>query len=207
LNNVTGYVSYSPSTIDDIPFGEKFLGEYLSGRRPNITVLFHDDSIQGNPSLSRALSGFNITLPVPEIRPEKPKDKDVDSDKKKNSSPFIRSAIIHVLSRTAQFELFNPISNIEIIINSLVANATYNDEIIGAIVEPLFDFTVHPGKEGYTMTDKIPVEVGSVGYDVIRRALGGELVVDAIADVVASIGDWKGRIRYYGKGLGAKVRL
>jgi hypothetical protein len=71
----------------------------------------------------------------------------------------------------------------------------------------MFNFEVLAGREGYTTTDRIPVEVGSVGYDAIRRALGGELVVDAVADVVATIGNWRGRIRYNGQGLGAKVRL
>jgi hypothetical protein len=51
------------------------------------------------------------------------------------------------------------------------------------------------------------VGVGSVGYDVIRRALGGELVIDAVADVMASVGAWTGKVRYHGKGLGAQVRL
>jgi hypothetical protein len=51
------------------------------------------------------------------------------------------------------------------------------------------------------------VEVGSVGYGIIRQALGGELAVDAIADVVATIGKWRGRVRYNGKGVGANVRL
>lgn len=57
------------------------------------------------------------------------------------------------------------------------------------------------------MTDKVPVEVGSVGYDVVRRALGGELIIDAVADIVATVGKWRGRIRYDGKGVGANVRL
>ena len=98
-------------------------------------------------------------------------------------------------------------SNIGITINSLDANATYDGEIVGTITEPTFNFEVKAGREGDTTTDKIPVEVGSVGYDVIRRALGGELEVDAVADVVASIGKWRGRIRYHGEGVGAKVRL
>jgi hypothetical protein len=51
------------------------------------------------------------------------------------------------------------------------------------------------------------VELGTVGYDVIRRALGGELIVDAVADVMAEIGEWTGKIRYHGQGLGAAVRL
>lgn len=46
-----------------------------------------------------------------------------------------------------------------------------------------------------------------MGYDVIKKALGGELVVDAIAEIVARIGEWRGRIRYRGRGLGASVRL
>lgn len=74
-------------------------------------------------------------------------------------------------------------------------------------MEPTYNFVVLPGSEGFTVTDKIPVEVGSVGYDVIRRALGGELVVDAVANIVATVGKWRGRIRYDGKGLGADVRL
>lgn len=170
---------------------------------PNITARFHNASIQGNPTLSRVLAGLNITIPVPLIHPHR----DKDPHESKTSSPFLRSAIIHIISRTAQFELFNPLSNLGITINSLDANATYDGETVGTITEPTFNFEVQQGREGDTTTDKIPVEVGSVGYDVIRRALGGELIVDAVADVVATIGKWRGRIRYHGEGVGAKVRL
>jgi hypothetical protein len=170
---------------------------------PNITARFHNGSIQGNPALSRILAGLNITIPVPSIKHHRNKE----PHETKTSSTFLRSATIHLLTRTAQFELFNPLSNIGITINSLDANATYDGEIIGTITEPTFNFEVKAGREGDTTTDKIPVEVGSVGYDVIRRALGGELEVDAVANVVASIGKWRGQIRYHGEGVGAKVRL
>ena len=172
------------------------------GRNPNITALFHANSIQGNPSLSSALSGLNITLPVPLIRPPSR-----DASSSKHSSAFLRSTTIHILSATAQFELFNPLSNFGITINSLHANATYNDEVVGTITEPTFNFPVLAGREGFTVTDKVPVEVGSVGYDVIRRALGGDLIVDAVADVVATVGKWRGWIRYNGTGVAARVRL
>ena len=201
-NTVAGTILYSPSTPEEIRHGEKFIGRYLSGMNPNITALFHNDSFPGNPELSSALTGFNITLPVPTIHLKDPEDSESDT-----TSPFIRSATVHVLSRTAQFELYNPLSNAEILLASLYANATYNDDIIGSILEPDFNFPVLAGKEGYTTTDKIPLEVGTVGYEVIRRALGGELIVDAVADVVVHIGKWKGRVRYHGKGVGASVRL
>lgn len=176
----------------------------ITGKSPNITALFHNASIEGNHNLSSALAGLNITLPVPIIH----SDPEPSSSKKpKHTSPFLRSATIHILSRTARFELFNPLKNSEIILNSLLANATYEDITVGSINEPMFNFAVLAGQEGYTMTEKIPVEVGSMGYDVIRRALGGELVVDAVADVVATIGNWRGRIQYDGRGVGANVRL
>jgi hypothetical protein len=171
------------------------------GHNPNITVHFHNESIKGNPVLSSILDGFNITLPAPSIHSPS------SSPAKSHPSVFIRSATIHILSRTAQFELFNPLSNTGILITSLIANASYNNENVGTITEPDFHFPVLPGQEGTTTTEKVPVEVGAVGYDVIRRALGGELVIDAVADVVACIGEWTGRVRYYGQGLGAGVRL
>lgn len=166
----------------------------ILGHSPNVTARFHNRSIEGNPTLSSTLSGLNVTLPVPLIH-------------SKHSSPFLKSATIHILSSTAQFELFNPLTNSAVVINSLCANATYNGELLGTITEPAYNFEVLAGREGYTTTDKIPVEIGSVGYDVVRRALGGKLVIDAVADVVATIGEWRGRVRYYGQGLGANVRL
>ena len=202
LNEINGIVTYAPYLAEDIPFGEEFLGEYLSGHRPNVTLLFHNRSIEGYPDLSAALAGINITMPVPSIH-----RKDEIKYSKDNPSPFLRSATIHLLSRTAEFEIFNPLFNMGIIINSLAAEATYNGDLVGTITEPEFNFEVHPGADGYTTTDKIPVEVGTVGYDVIRRALGGQLKVDAVAEVVARVGEWKGRVKYYGEGLGASVRL
>jgi hypothetical protein len=66
---------------------------------------------------------------------------------------------------------------------------------------------VSPGQEGTSTSERVPLEVGSVGYDVIRRALGGELILDAVAECVVRIGEWRGRIRYHGFGLGASIRL
>ena len=175
----------------------------IVGKSPNVTALFHNASIAGNPELSSALAGLNITIPVPIIH----SDPSNSFSESKHTSPFLRSATIHILSRTAQFELFNPLDNIQIMLNSLIANATYKGELVGSINEPMLNFPVLAGQEGYTTTDRIPVEVGSVGYNIIRRALGGQLVVDAVADVVATIENWRGRIRYDGHGVGANVKL
>jgi hypothetical protein len=169
--------------------------------KPNITVLFHENSIPGDGTLSRALSGLNITLPVPAIHI--PSDDD-DSDPNNNgSSTFLRSATIHLLSSTAQFTLLNPLST-PLSILSLAANATYQSTLVGSILEPDLNYECPLGE---STTDKLAVEVGDVGYGVIRRALGGELNVDAVAEVVIGVGGWRGRVFYKAWGLGAKIRL
>lgn len=67
-------------------------------------------------------------------------------------------------------------------------------------------FAVPPG---FSETPRIPVDldIGGVGYDVLKRALGGDLKMDAVAKVGVRIGEYSTVITYRGKGIGAKVRL
>ena len=46
-----------------------------------------------------------------------------------------------------------------------------------------------------------------MGYDAVKKALGGRLKLKAEADVGVRIGEWGERIWYKGKGIGAKIRL
>ena len=55
----------------------------------------------------------------------------------------------------------------------------------------------------------MPVDwsIGSVGYDAIRKALGGTLRLSAFADVGIRIGMWREDVWYKGGSIGAAVRL
>lgn len=55
----------------------------------------------------------------------------------------------------------------------------------------------------------MPVEwdVGGVGYEAFREAVGGRLKLDARAEVGVGVGRWGERVWFQGRGIGAGVRL
>ena len=67
-------------------------------------------------------------------------------------------------------------------------------------------FEVPPGA---STTPRLPVDwgLGGVGYDAVKKALGGGLKLDARANVKVGIGKWRGELWYEGRGLGATIRL
>jgi hypothetical protein len=83
--------------------------------------------------------------------------------------------------------------------------AFYKDDEVGRIEYEL-PFAVQPG---VSTTPRLPVDwsLGSVGYDAVKKALGGQLKLRAEAVIGIEIGEWQERVWYKGKGIGAKVRL
>lgn len=55
---------------------------------------------------------------------------------------------------------------------------------------------------------RLPVDwdLGSVGYEAVREAVGGRLKLDAKADVGVRVGKWGERVWFVGQGVGAGVR-
>ncbi len=62
---------------------------------------------------------------------------------------------------------------------------------------------------GVSESPRLPVEwdLGSVGYEAVREAVGGRLKVDAGAEVGVGVGEWGERVWFEGRGVGARVRL
>lgn len=112
---------------------------------------------------------------------------------------------MHVLTSTASFVLNSPLKHSTIYLTSIDATAFYHDDPVGRIVyqDPL---EVPPGS---SETPRLPVDwsLGSVGYDAIKKALGGMLKLNAFADVGVRIGKYEVVIWFEGKGIGAKVRV
>jgi hypothetical protein len=49
--------------------------------------------------------------------------------------------------------------------------------------------------------------LGSVGYEALRKALGQELEMDAVARIGVRVGNYRDEVFYRGKGIAAKVRV
>lgn len=124
-----------------------------------------------------------------------------DPDKPK----FLDDATFHLFSSTADFTLHSPLQHSTIYIENINATALYNHtEPIGKINYDL-PFKVPPGS---SKSPRLPVDwsLDSVGYEEIRKALGGTLKLDARGHVKVRLGQWTETIWYVGTGIGAGVR-
>lgn len=95
-------------------------------------------------------------------------------------------------------------------VTSINATAIYKHNPAGKI---LYDvpFAVPPVDEwgNGIVTPRLPVDwsFGSVGYEAVKRALGGSLKLGAEAIVGVRIGRWVEEVWFVGGGIGARVRL
>ncbi|KAB2575070.1 Pre-rrna processing protein [Lasiodiplodia theobromae] len=178
--------------------GRDLLSQYLSGFNTSLTLKTHKNTIPSQPALGEMLSKLELSLPTPNLRHG---DDGEDGDKPR----FIKEATMHILSSTAIFTLSSPLRESTIYITHLNATARYHGEPAGHILYEL-PFAVPPG---LSQTPRLPVDwsLGSVGYDAIKKALGGELKLNASATVGIKLGRWEERIWFVGGGIGAHVRL
>ncbi|KAI1499801.1 hypothetical protein F5X99DRAFT_388622 [Biscogniauxia marginata] len=178
--------------------GRELISQYISGWNTSITVRAHPDSIPGQPEISDGLSRFNLTFAAPKL--------DLPGNTPEEKSHFVRDATFHFFSSTATFTLLSPLEHNTIYIDFINATAFYNHtEAIGHILYDL-PFLAPPGK---SQTPRLPVDwsFGSVGYDAVRKAVGGNLKLDAYADVDIRLGNWKESLWYRGNGIGATIKL
>jgi hypothetical protein len=166
---------------------------------PPRTRILHPISTRPLQSPQRAQTRLPRAAPTSD--PDDPNTPDDPDD----SGRFIRSATIHLFTSTAVFALASPLLHNTLYITRLNATAFYKGDVVGRIVHE-DQFAVPPG---LSETPRLPVEwkLGSVGYEAIKKALGGELKLSAKADVGVRLGNWSEGIWFKGGGIGAKVRL
>ncbi|KAI9734760.1 MAG: regulator of (H+)-ATPase in vacuolar membrane [Claussenomyces sp. TS43310] len=186
--------------------GRDLLSQYISGWNTTLTFKTHEQSVPSQPALGRALSNFSFTIPTPRLGGP-PAGHHGDGDGDRGDSPqFIRDATFHLFSSTATFTLISPLQHSTLFIDRINATAFYNHtDPIGKILYAL-PFKVPPGA---TTSPRLPVvwSLDSVGYEKLKKALGGNLKLDAEATVDVSLGRWSEEIWYVGQGIGAQVRL
>lgn len=186
--------------------GRDLLSQYISGFNTSVTIKMYQDSIPSQPALGNALSRFNLTLPTPRLRLPDPDDGNGDEDQdRENRHGFIRAATFHFFSSTAIFGLASPLGKNTLYIEAIQATAFYNHTEPVATIDSRTTFAVPPG---LSETPKLPVDwcPDCVGFDKIRKALGGELKLDAEAEVDVRLGAWRETIWYVGHGIGAHIR-
>ncbi|KAL2843953.1 hypothetical protein BJX68DRAFT_150714 [Aspergillus pseudodeflectus] len=186
--------------------GRDLISQYVSGHNTSVTVTTHKGTIPALPNLGQSLSrlGFEVQIPRLPVR----RDPDGDPDQPGHNGPggFIQEATLHLLSSTAEFTLFSPLTNTTIEVTSVEAQAFRNhDEEVGTInyYEP---FSVPPG---ISHSPRLPVDLnlGGIGYGDLRRAVGGSLDLDTVAKIGVRVKDYEDIIHYHGKGIKAKVKL
>jgi hypothetical protein len=192
----------------------------LKGYNTTLTFRTHRNTIPNQPILGEALSNIPITILAPRLtppnspdptEPDDPEDPDKPDDD--DEAPrFIKSATMHLLSSTAVFTLLSPFTHTTLYITSINATAIYTpddpdleESEVGKIIYDL-PFEVSPGE---SESPRLPVDwdLGSVGYEAVRKALGGTLKLRAMADVGVRIGLYEVMVWFQGRGIGAGVRL
>jgi hypothetical protein len=180
--------------------GRDLLSQYLSGYNTTVSLKTHALTFPSAPILGEALSKLNFSINTPRLHLPSP-----DPDTGDDEMHFIRDATLHFFSSTATFTLISPLQETTLFIEHINATAFYNHtEPVGVIVNDL-PFAVSPGP---STSPNLPVEwsIGSGGLEKLKKAVGGELKLDAFAEVGVRIGAWRERLWYAGKGIGASVR-
>ncbi|KAE9989379.1 hypothetical protein EG327_002813 [Venturia inaequalis] len=189
--------------------GRELLSQYISGYNTTISLRTHKGTLPSQPALGKALSGFTITIPTPRMHsPKPPADGDGPENPPEEDAGkphFIQEATMHLFSSTANFVLLSPLSKTTLYITKINATAFYKQDDVGKIEYEL-PFAVPPGA---STTPRLPVDwsLGSVGYEALRKAIGGELKLSARAEVGIRIGRYDVGVWFRGGGIGAKVRL
>ncbi|KAL4964765.1 uncharacterized protein BDV14DRAFT_72062 [Aspergillus stella-maris] len=183
--------------------GQELLSQFVSGFNTTVTMTTHEGSIPALPKLGQALSRLGLEVQVPKLTPGGNPDQPGDDNGHKG---FIRDATLHLLSSTASFALFSPLNHTTIDVTSIEATAFYqHDHEVGKINY----FESFPIPPGLSNSPRLPVELNlsGIGYDALRRAVGGTLDLDTVAKVGVLIGNYSEVVRYRGSGIKARVSL
>ncbi|MCJ1231953.1 hypothetical protein MMC12_008633, partial [Toensbergia leucococca] len=209
-DNILVQALWNPRGKEDVAVGKELLSQYISGFNTTLTLQTHAGTIPSQPHLGRALSSLNLQIPTPKLHPPPNPNRDPNDDNDPNNNDdgpprFIDDATMHLFTSTATFTLLSPLPSTTLYITHINATALYKTSPVGALHYDL-PFAVPPGA---SQSPRLPVEwsLDSVGYEAVRKALGGELELEARAVVGIRIGGWEERVWFVGSGIGASVKI
>ncbi|KAG0032396.1 hypothetical protein BGZ81_011006 [Podila clonocystis] len=180
----------------------EFISRYISGdNTTSIKILGYPESTH-IPLLQPMMESFSIESSLPELDQE-----------------FLISATMYLLSSSLILELKNPLDTV-ITVLYINGTASYRDEPLGHIlVDFEKDFAApkpilipandHQNEtSGYVKTPRLPVmfDLSSVGYEALKKALGGSLEVDVLCHIKAKVGSMVMWVDFVKDGVVANVR-
>ncbi|KAI9240108.1 MAG: hypothetical protein BYD32DRAFT_409529 [Podila humilis] len=186
----------------------EFISRYISGdNTTSIKVLGYPESTH-IPLLQPMMESFSIESSLPELDQE-----------------FLISATMYLLSSSLIMELKNPLDTI-ITVLYINGTASYKDEPLGHILidfekdmaspKPILSLKpiLIPANDhqnetsGYVKTPRLPVmfDLSSVGYEALKKALGGSLEVDVLCHIKAKVGSMVTWVDFVKDGVVANVR-
>ncbi|KAI8320468.1 hypothetical protein GQ54DRAFT_318067 [Martensiomyces pterosporus] len=131
----------------------------------------------------------------------------------------LRQLVFHILTISAEATVVNPVSGADIWLQKIEAIGYHKDDIPLGTLE--YDFTTSPPHTasarslGFLLpynqevtTPRLPITANetSIGWDVLRRALGGTLDVSVFTNLQVLVGEAQFNITAMGKNAPVKVR-
>ncbi|KAF9993529.1 hypothetical protein BGZ80_001951 [Entomortierella chlamydospora] len=180
----------------------EFISKYISGdNTTTIDILGYAGSTK-IPLLQPMMSSFFITSSLPEIEQD-----------------FLISSTMYLLSHTLVLELRNPLDT-PITVLYINGTASYKNEPLGHILVDFQNDIASPKPilipandhqnetSGYAKTPKLPVtfDLSSVGYEALKKALGGTLEVDVLCHIKTKVGSMLMWVDFAKDGVSSDVR-
>ncbi|KAI8968172.1 hypothetical protein BDF20DRAFT_908014 [Mycotypha africana] len=192
-----------------------FIGNYiskgtnLSDNNVTLTISGQHSNATRSVFLKEFLKHINFNVQAP------PFDKE----------PLLADCQMYILSSTVIMSLRNPFNDIEMAINKINASATYEEYEVGTI-NANFEDRGEGWKNGpmklpppscdnsekhctgvVVNSEKIPIATKKLGYEAIKKALGGSIDVSVASEVSVMIDKFKlNNLRYHQSNITAKVR-
>lgn len=163
--------------------GSKLIAGFAAVGKDSQVVLAGNAKHTTLPSMRPAMTLFHREMLIPGLEQE-----------------FLEQSVFHLWSKTVELTLTNPFGSANVAIIFSNATSFYYDEVVGwSLVDrrdphhpvpPNLDEIQLPAGSTVT-TPRIPVQYnsGSVGFDIIRKALGGSLAMNVTVDSIVKVGD------------------
>lgn len=195
--NCSAFAVFNLPTPDSRVNLELFASEFLSGVE-NLTLGLNGiaDTDSQNKGLQELIGNTELSnMQLPHVKFD-------TSDESPN--PFLLESVIHILTSEIELTLYNPVNNSEILVNILLAAASYEDTVLGHMEH--HEILMVPPGVYKTPRMKLKINQG-VGMDILRKAVDGSLRVNVTAAFDTTIQDFSLQLLYRGSGVAAKVRF